>query len=390
MTRADRFQTLVLIAGLLTWRLAAAAGPAAGPSWEVHYQVTYADGTVRDVNEVPRARKHIRRVVRICRREDRQIGYEMLSTGPHPLKTYDSGRTVKRELAWNGRAWVAPQAPLNGGKPPRPAQGQDVLSSERRRAQAILRYLRGRLAESDHAVAEAQRELDKAKGKDQAAAATKELDKAREQRQVILKSIELHELQMKALSHLPPVPTGELQAADSPLAAEGSLGLREEVRQVRTLPYRVQTWRLPPGEGRRSYTVSMAHPEAGALGAFHYVAYADTDNDGRPDRLIARSPLAQADTPGAWTRWQFTTDEPIVFVGNAWTDPNTAVYAAYPTEDFVRRYWRGLSNDVHVSGFFGGLPSSEYPYAPYLTNIRVHVANPFGPTESPPSEVIIR
>jgi len=136
--------------------------------------------------------------------------------------------------------------------------------------------------------------------------------------------------------------------------------------------------------------VSMAHAEAGPFGAFHYVAYADTDGDGLPDRLIGRSPLVTASAAGDWTDWQFTTDQQVVFVGNAWTNPDTTIYLDQAESDRRGETWRGLSNDVYVSGFFGGVPSWQSPFGPYLTNIRVNVSNPFGPTNSPRAEILIR
>ena len=117
----------------------------------------------------------------------------------------------------------------------------------------------------------------------------------------------------------------------------------------------------------------MAHPEAGRFGAFHYVAYADTDGDGAPDRLIGNSPLAVAALPGAWTGWNFQTAAESVFVGNTWPHPRTAVYYC-PSAD-APAGWKGVGGDVYVSSVFGGVPSWASPYGPYLSNLQVWVGD---------------
>jgi len=387
-SNARRLSAIVLVGVLCT---PAGGEPGAGAAgWEVYYQVTYANGSVRDLNEVPRERAGIRRVVRVSRHEDSFRSYEMLATGPVALAVHGAGRTVKTELRWNGRAWTTRPRPRSKAPAAGATQMSAVMDAERTRVAQILAGLRERLKDCDHAVAEAQRKLAAAKGADGEKPATEGLAKATEQRKVVLEAIRLYELQLKALSNSHGVPEGELKATDAPTGNENTLGLTACIRKARTLPHRVQVWKLPAARGKRTISTAMAHAEAGRGGAFHYVAYADTDGDGLPDRLIARSPLAIAAAPGSWTNWRFTTDEPIVFVGNAWTNPDTSIYFARPPQPFPRNRRRGLSNDVYVSGFFGGLPRRRGGYRPYLTNIRVNVSNPFGPVESPRSRIIVR
>lgn len=394
------------------------------PGWstEVYYQVTYGDGSVRDLNIVPRTRLGIRRVVRISRRDKANQNYEMLATGPRPLTVINPGETIRNELAWNGKAWVAGAQTGRRRREADKAGLPELLNRERTRISRILKMLRGRLKDRDRAVAEARRKLALAKrGDGHKAAAEALLAKAKKDRRVLLESIEFYELQIKALSAAARAKTASSrpagkrpspgsyhgQAAATSPAGQGTapgqgtdpgqgakpkpaLGLAGEIHDVGTVPYKVQVWKLPPGRGRRSYSVSMAHAEAGPFGAFHYVAYADTDGDGLPDRLIGRSPLVTASAAGDWTGWQFTTDQQVVFVGNAWTNPDTTIYLDQAGTDRRGETWRGLSNDVYVSGFFGGVPSWQSPFGPYLTNIRVNVSNPFGPTNSPRAEILIR
>ena len=93
---------------------------------------------------------------------------------------------------------------------------------------------------------------------------------------------------------------------------------------------------------------------------------------------------------GEWTNWDFRTGEPKVFVGNAWTNPGASQYYAAPRAGNRQLGWNGLGSDVYVSGYFGGFAKVEYAYDPYLTNIQVHVSNPQGLVEQPPSEIRYR
>ncbi|MGB2823963.1 MAG: hypothetical protein WBF17_23490, partial [Phycisphaerae bacterium] len=135
------------------------------------------------------------------------------------------------------------------------------------------------------------------------------------------------------------------------------------------LPHRVQVWKVPPDRGERTYAVSMAHPEAGAAGGFYYVAYADTNDDGRADRLIARSPLARADRAGQWTQWRFRTGDERVFVGKAWDRDDTVHYHAEAVR--IEGNWRALSAEAYVSDDAWGMPIRRW--GPCIGNIRVWV-----------------
>jgi hypothetical protein len=173
------------------------------------------------------------------------------------------------------------------------------------------------------------------------------------------------------------------------------IGNDETVKDTGIPAHRCQVWALPPaeGEGERKLNVAMAHPEAGPASGFYYVAYADTDNDGRPDKLIARSPFAQADRPGGWTKWSFKTDHQRVYVGNAWDRPDTRVYSTTPDcvgEDGYDPNKPTLSTDVWFSGYVGGEDGfCGGKYWPYLSNIRVHEERPNPDYDTGP-RVIIR
>ncbi|MCK4627183.1 MAG: hypothetical protein KAV00_17860, partial [Phycisphaerae bacterium] len=344
----------------------------------VYYQVTFANGKVRDLNEPPKVKKAIRRVVRISRFEPEIKGYNVLSTRHPAGKSIRPGRTVKHELIWNGKAWVGPERnrPMPPHPPTKPARDK-AIGRAIRKTKAILAILRERLKQHDHAVAQADRKLADAKGDDAKSSAKAGLKKARQSRRETLDTIKQYTRQLGALTDadkhgLRPQrrDSGRISHLRQP-PKKCKHGIVHPISQRAVLPHRVQVWKLDSLKGKRTYTASMAHPEAGRFGAFHYVAYADTDKDGRPDKLIARSPLATAQTPGQWTQWTFTTSESTVFVGNAWSEETAGVYCAktHPTET----NWQGMGAEVYVAPFLGVMPGRRWTWQPYLTNIRIYV-----------------
>lgn len=174
-------------------------------------------------------------------------------------------------------------------------------------------------------------------------------------------------------------PIGEVKPVEKPLEGAGVSGIAKPLTASRTVPHRVQLWLAPAGagmpgmEGREfNYSLQMAHARAGRTGAFYYVAYADTNGDGLPDRLIARSPLAMSTKDGGWTGWSFSSSEHMVFVGNAWLDGATEVFFAEagPGQEAA---WTGISRDVNVSALFCGLPNLRLSKKAFLTNVRYQV-----------------
>ena len=366
---------------------AVVAGPdaAGAPTATVFYQVTGTDGEVRHEDHVPRTNKGIRHVLRITRYERAPAGSVILSTGPQPVIEVNPGRTVLHKMTWNGKAWVVeraaprPKPAPAAAEPPKPKTDAEILAAEIRRVEAVLSVLAGRLRDLDHAAAQAQRDLQKAKGTPAEDAAQRALAAARSGRDHCVRAVEHYQAVLSALrgaagSGRAEVgkPSGSVKARpQNGASAKAGGGVVRPVGQGRVLSHRVQVWRLPPGSGKRTYRIWMAHPEAGPLGSFYYVACADTDGDGRPDRQIARSPLAAAEQPGQWTQWEFTTSEPAVFVGNAWTNPWTQVYWQAGTEHGGN--WHGLPNEVWVAPFWGGRFRKGGGWG-FLTNLRYRVA----------------
>ena len=370
--RACAWTAAVGVAAALFFPVAAAA---AERGRTVYYQVTYADGRVRELSRVPTTDRGIQRVLRITRVEQGTKGYEILSTGPQPLTLVSRGQTYKCDLQWNGEAWVAPAeaAPV----PPKPhwlgARPDAAQRADDLRLRATLLDLARKLTESHAALMEVEQSLGKAgrgaAGRKRAAAA---VAKARKDIRACVAAILESDKKLSAAAAVPPAkPTGKVTLS-APAAAKGAHGIRKPIDTVAVLPHRVQVRKLPPGDGRRTIRASIAHPEAGALGGFYYVAYADTDGDGRPDRLIARSPLAEAPRAGAWTQWQFNTDRRHVFVGKALVRPETSHYHVEAIR--VDDNWRGLPREVYVAADTWGLPVRRW--GPCLGNIRVWVTQP--------------
>ena len=383
----------VLLILLLTCNVALPVPPYPIPVEQagiVYYQVTFTDGAVRDLNEIPKDKKGIRRVVRISRFEPDVKGFVVTTTRHPTVRHVRSGRTTRHELSWDGKAWVGPEQRLAPGGDD---LMHDVIRREIRKTKTILNILRERLAEYDHAVGEAERKLDKVKDADGEPVAKVDLENAYRSRRKVLEAIVQYELQLEALEEVTELnklecPTGRVERLQQP-PTKSNLGVVKPTTRHAVLAHRLQVWKLERGEGERTYTIAMAHPEAGRFGAFHYVVYADTNADGLPDKLIARSPLARADAPYQWTRWTFTTSEPTIFVGNAWPDEHTSVY--YHRAPPEPANWQGLDSEVYVAPFLGVTPTRRWTRWPYFTNIRINVnQNPDTLSAGGNSEIIVQ
>jgi len=387
-----------------TWRhllvaacLAAAAGAADGGT--VYYQVTYADGTVRDQPTVPATDADIRLVVRISRVEPDAVGYDVITTHHVPLRKVNAGRTTRTQLAWNGRAWVAPAAVVPDAAAER--QGAEAQRADkvdrltrvlRQRVRADLQRLRARLESLSEAVGRARQRREDAQGPQEKQEAERALRAALEARDACRREIDAAERTLRELpanARALAEPAGEVRpvAGDAarPAGAVAVLDQAADDVQVPARPVRV--WPVPEaprqgagadaaGEpaGPRTVVVEAAHPEAGDCGAFYYVAYADTDGDGRPDRLIARSPLARADRAGGRTRWRFTADAGSLFVGQACPRPDTSVYGRR-----VRRAGQRAGGS-YVAALIGAVPyRCRSDGWALLGNLRVYVESQHPP-----------
>ena len=369
----DRWWVAAAIATAALLLAAAEADGDAGRT--VFYQVTYDDGTSRDLSAVPDTNRHIRRVLRVTRVEGGAKGMEILSTGPDALTMVSRGQTYRTDLSWNGKAWVAPPEGPAAVVIVEPRVAGGAAAPAAPAAQAELLRLRGevldlaaRLLASHEALAAAQSKLPSGGEVSSAvAAARKEIRSCVAQLVAGAKKLS----PAGGAAGKPPAASGEVKALAAPPAGKAA-GIATPIRSVAALRHRAQVWKLPDADGRRTVRVSIAHPEAGATGAFYYIAYTDTDADGRPDRLIARSPLAAARRAGQWTQWDFTTDQRRVFVGKAWPRGDTAHYHAEKVR--IDDGWRGLSTQTYVSATAWGSPFVRG--GPACGNIRVWTASP--------------
>ena len=98
-------------------------------------------------------------------------------------------------------------------------------------------------------------------------------------------------------------------------------------KRVAVPAHRRQVWMLYPEQKKSNrIKVEVAHAASGKEGGFFIIAYADTDGDGMPDRLLSQSPLLTAEKAGEWSEWEFHSEEQLIFVGNGWTDPTKVYY----------------------------------------------------------------
>ena len=368
---------VLVVAAILT---ACAAGGAQEAESVVYYQVVTDDNRIRDTAEVPRTREGVRSVLRISRIEGAYPGHIIHTVNAAGFGLVQTGRTARTQLRWDGQAWVAPAgaAAEANAAATRPAGNAGEQDQARQQAAKLLvgeiQAAKDALAVAEKAVLAAAEMLTAAKGTDNQAPAMLLLEQAQKARGRALRELVQLEgmlAEVDAPATAPARESGQALPGEIDPDDEGMLGVARPVQTRRVLPYRSHVWLLPRDRGRREYSVSMAHPEAGYYGAFHYVAYADTTGDGQPDTLIARSPLAVAQHPGQWTQWHFTTDRPgDVFVGSAWPYVQAAPYYDGGDPAEAAGNWNGLGTVVYVSGSPHGGPFRRWD-RPYTTNLRV-------------------
>ncbi|MDA3884961.1 MAG: hypothetical protein PF638_05140 [Candidatus Delongbacteria bacterium] len=142
---------------------------------------------------------------------------------------------------------------------------------------------------------------------------------------------------------------------------------KQEVSRISNTGHNVQIWEvLQDFTKKGEYEVSIKHAVAGEVGAFFIIAWADTNNDGKPDKEIGRSELKIVSKDGDWSSWNFKLDFNRIFVGNTWKTSNEKVY--YQNGGKVEGY-SGLSNTLFYSRKFNGKPSQST--SPRFTNIKV-------------------
>jgi len=372
---------------------------------EVYYQVLYTNKNVSDLSKVPQTNKNIASVLRIS----------SISSGPNPAggtrilstskkltsEQTDVTRTWRTELKWNGQAWVGnPSERLQ--ELARVLRTSDIRIRAERRIRRGYRHpllrslgeLQNRRAFWNLAAIDIEAKMFEHAGTPYSGKKRWDLAAVQAIQNRIDGSIHEHRRAISKLAKrgrlgdgfkLPlamevrfPTPTGRVTASKLDKSWKSANGIAEPIEEVRILPHRVQVWSAGPGRGRRTYHVTMAHAEAGAFGAFYYVAYCDSDGDGLPDKPIARSPLAHAEEPGRWTAWSFTTEAENVFIGQAWPSADTTIYCRQASGS----EWRNLGRQVYSSPSLGKPPGQAT--GPYVTNCRVYsVAAPLEPTTQP-------
>jgi hypothetical protein len=369
--------TLIALAGWLAAIVPAGFAPAqqkdAGSI--VYYQITYADGEVRDRFSPPESDEKVVSVVRIAR-VDSPLPQRTMVSSEVGMVSFNQPKVYRNDMKWDGQAWriAGDEA---GDKPDAQKLMQQALLEEYKRILTETLEIEKGLDKARQVLEDARTLQREDLSAAAAEAARRQLDRAEQNVQSLEKRKQELLSAAKAfadLSNRLQRPTGKLTSpGDAPPANRGwGIGRQLGTRSVR--PYRTQLWPLPPGQGLRRYRVSMAHTAAGMLGSFCFLVYADTDEDGRPDQLVGCSPLAIADQAGHWSGWTFQSDAKRLFVGNTWPDPRASVYSGRLPEADRGKSWHGLGGEVWVSGFFGGLP--ERRFTPYITNLRVELIPP--------------
>jgi len=360
----------------------------------IYYQATYADGRIRNLTNIPSTKEGIVRLVRTSCVEGPPAN-DVISTGDDWCADVNTNQPRYQDMRWNGKAWVCPTEPKGPSQTTRPASDQDLIRYETDRVTLIVSNLRERLVQCDHAVAEAQRNLEKAGDADSKAAAKEGLAKARQRRQKILDSLKHYSDRIDALGEISPQgklpePTGRVRQESSADGAGNSCRAASLVVGDLESSSRQQVWKLAAGSDRRTYRVAMAHARGGQLGAFYYVAYADTSGDGQPDTLIARSPLAMVAKPGQCTSWTFTTDHANVFVGKLWSLADMARLRRCPVVRRPRR--NGTAPEVRIYDMIWPMRSGDRKYYinPGAMRVRIEDQNPDKLSGSTGSQIIIK
>ncbi|PKP36363.1 MAG: hypothetical protein CVT98_08155, partial [Bacteroidetes bacterium HGW-Bacteroidetes-15] len=151
-------------------------------------------------------------------------------------------------------------------------------------------------------------------------------------------------------------------------SGEQQVGITDqEVTRIEDTGHYIQLWQVLPEFTRNAnYEVKIKHAVTGSKGSFYITAWADTNNDGIPDKEIGRSDLLTASREGDWSSWRFSSSYSRLFVGNTWSQSDEKVY--YQTGGTVLGY-KGLDNKVFYSRSFNGIPSQST--GPRYTNIKL-------------------
>ncbi len=132
------------------------------------------------------------------------------------------------------------------------------------------------------------------------------------------------------------------------------------------LSYNLWVWAVKPS-ARTGSTVKVeaAHAAEGAAGGFFIIAFADTDDDGEPDREIARSDYLTVSEPGRWSSFTFSFHHEGIFVGTTW--PIGDGVLIYRQNDL----WPGEENKLEHLFHFSKKGGRFHRAGPAFTNLAV-------------------
>ncbi|MBN1253198.1 MAG: hypothetical protein JXA16_13755, partial [Bacteroidales bacterium] len=143
----------------------------------------------------------------------------------------------------------------------------------------------------------------------------------------------------------------------------------QEISNIENAGHQVQLWQiLPEFTKKAEYEISIKHAAEGEKGSFYIIAWADTNNDGIPDKEIGRSNLFTAKNAGDWSSWAFKSEYDKIFVGNTWKQSDDRIY--YQSGGNLKGY-KGLSNKLFYSREFNGKPTQST--SPRYTNVKIKI-----------------
>jgi hypothetical protein len=156
----------------------------------------------------------------------------------------------------------------------------------------------------------------------------------------------------------------------------GTVG--KTVMEAQKVNATIMVWQVSPEYVKAGkYELSVQHVTAGQAGSFFLVAYTDSDMNGLPDELIAKSQRFRSLSDAKWSSWSFwaKSSHKNLFVGVAFDNTNQALI--YYREDNPRNPsgppegYVGLGDTVYYTRSIGAKPDLKQERR--YTNIRLQL-----------------
>lgn len=134
----------------------------------------------------------------------------------------------------------------------------------------------------------------------------------------------------------------------------------------KALNYSDWVWEVKPEyQTGKKVKLMVAHAAAREDGGFWMIACADSNKDGKPDKVIAKSLFMTAKEPGEWSNWEFETEEKPLFVGFEW-----------PLGTYIYRRGGNWPSGIFANKFFYGVETKKFiPGGPAFSNMKISFSN---------------